>query len=158
MGFSHYWDRPKELDKKIFKLLVEDVRKIIKQVEKDGLKIRGRAGNGEPTITDELIEFNGDSDTGLDAENFYIKRVKDKDDKRDKGSCKTGLMPYDTVVGAVLVCLRYRFGDIVRINSDEGIKLSKNELAKDGILLAEKVLGVKLIGAEGFLQDSKIGN
>lgn len=154
MGFSHYWERPIELDAKTFELWTKDIRKIIKQAEQDGIKIKGRSGKNVPIITDELVEFNGDDETGSAAENFYIARIKNEDDVRDKGSCKTGLEPYDAIVGAALVCLKYRFGSLVRINSDEGMLIDKNRLSKDGIVLAEKILGVKLVCVNGYLQDT----
>ncbi len=153
MGYTHYWQKPKELDSEIFKLFADDVRKIIRRVT-DGewhgkkLVIRNGDGKGEPKITNDIVLFNGDAETGSACERFCINRV-DKDERsgtdklndRKGGTyfrfCKTNLEPYDLVVVASLIAFKYRFGNKVKVKFATG----KLEDIKDEILLAEEILG-----------------
>lgn len=156
MGYTHYWYRPKELDANKFKLFVDDVREIIRQTTEEkwhgkiqDIVIRGGDGRGMPEITDDIISFNGDADTGHVSEAFCINRVEkehrndiDKLMNRNDGTyfrfCKTNLEPYDIVVVASLVAFKYHFGDQVKIK----FATSKLEDIRDGILLAEDVIGL----------------
>ena len=64
MGYTHYYPRVKEFDIDKFSLVVKDCRAIIKEVEVRGIRIAGSHGDGEPTITDDLIAFNGLEECG----------------------------------------------------------------------------------------------
>jgi hypothetical protein len=73
----------------------------------------------------DMVTFNG---VGENAhETFYITRIfsdrfAEKDGKeRLFAFCKTEAKPYDTLVTAVLLCLKKRFGDDVSISSDGNV-------------------------------------
>jgi hypothetical protein len=155
VGYTHYWHRPKELDSETFKLFVDDVRKIIHRItneewhgKKLDIMIRGGNGKGVPEVTNEIVSFNGDAETGKASEKFYINRLEKNDtsgsklmDRKEDGTyfryCKTNLEPYDLVVVASLIAFKYRFGDKVKVKFATG----KLEDLRDEILLAEDILG-----------------
>lgn len=154
MGYTHYWQKPKELDSEIFKLFADDVRQIIHRITDEewhgkNMVIRNGNGRGEPEITNEIVLFNGDAETGHASERFYINRLEKDErncsdklmDRKEGGTyfryCKTNLEPYDLVVVASLIAFKYRFRDKVKVKFATG----KLEDIKDEILLAEDILG-----------------
>lgn len=140
MGYTHYWRfcknlggidcAPKDImnGTQKFKDSVELFRKCLKYM--DGktafpnwgddaftktvdMVLCGGNGEGEPTINDNLVYFNGCRATGNDCETCYI-------DLEDSGFnfCKTGREPYDTAVWVCLLCFKYYFGNNIELNSD----------------------------------------
>lgn len=161
MGYSHYWHKPKELDAEKFREFASDVKNLIELAEKKGIVIKGGNGMGLPEISDESVRFNGDREKDNDGETFHVERIEQKelsniDEEmiKEKGtkelyfkSCKTMLRPYDLVVVAALTCLKYRCPEVT---------VSSKSFQNEGIVFAEKVLGVsydKL--AEMLLKDMK---
>lgn len=157
MGYTHYWYKPKELDADKFKLFADDVRKIIRQITEEkwhgkmqDIVIRGGNGRGASEITDDIISFNGDADTGHVGEEFCVNRVEKEHrsnidklmDMNEDGtyfrSCKTDLEPYDIVVVASLIAFKYWFGDRVKVK----FATRKLEDIRYGILPAEDVIGL----------------
>jgi len=63
MGYTHYYLRPKKLDKAKFKLAVDDCKRIYDVLP---IPLAGADGTGEPVFSDDLIEFNG----SLDSQSF----------------------------------------------------------------------------------------
>ncbi|MFN3466712.1 MAG: hypothetical protein ACK4WF_03315 [Candidatus Brocadiales bacterium] len=59
MGYTHHWYRQKEIDKGVFSAIVKDFRKLLPVLEKEGVKLAGSMGEGEPEITDDFVCFNG---------------------------------------------------------------------------------------------------
>jgi hypothetical protein len=63
IGYTHYYDIPKELDKDRFQDLIKDCKKIVGFADFElGIDIAGPLGEGKPEYTDDIIAING-SDT-----------------------------------------------------------------------------------------------
>ena len=60
MGYTHYYLRPKELDKAKFELAVDECKKIYDALP---IPLSGGDGTGEPVFSDNLLEFNGSVDS-----------------------------------------------------------------------------------------------
>ena len=60
MGYTHFYNRPKELDKAKFKLAVDDCKKLCDALP---IPLGGADGTGEPILNDDLLEFNGSKDS-----------------------------------------------------------------------------------------------
>lgn len=141
IGYTHYWRRPKELDKNTFKLWSNDVSKLVLAAAETGVKIvDGLGENPEPIITPEEVYLNGDPA----HETFGIARLytMEIDPNSPNGLqfefCKTAQKPYDIVVTAALVAFKMRFGDAVRVSSD-----GDNNDWRPGIDLADSILGTE---------------
>ena len=100
---------------------------IVLQKEKDFV-LRGVIGEGEPTISDNEICFNGDGSNGqdLDHETFVFKLFQSghnrKIDEFEKdgvfGFCKTARKPYDVAVCVSLMVIKHHIGSDFSISSD----------------------------------------
>jgi hypothetical protein len=136
MGYTHYWERPAELDPQLFGSWSDDVRKLIAAARREGvLIVDGLAETDEPTHTPDEVSFNGKPD----HETFRIPRIYDghtRDEKLKFEFCKTARKPYDIVAAASLIALKFRFGDAVEVSSDGDM-----EDWKDAVELADSVLG-----------------
>jgi len=84
------------------------------------LNLRGGMGTGKPIITDTLVCFNGDRESGRWCESFYLSY-----DKKMEGIetfCKTSREPYDFAVCLALLCFKHTFGDDFHFSSDGDIE------------------------------------
>lgn len=61
MGYTHYWYRRKSYPIEKMKAIVDDFMKVLPELEAAGVVIRGPDGTGEPTISEELVAFNGNA-------------------------------------------------------------------------------------------------
>jgi hypothetical protein len=154
MGYTHYFRRKETLPKEEYKQFIDEVKAILKALPKD-IKIKGWDGTGKPTITDELLSFNGDDSLGLSHETFSFPRVKEiKEWEREDGGgmyfefCKTARKPYDVFVCAVLLSASHYFDDKIIISSDGDFS---NEEWGEGLELYEKVTGRPQ--RKGFLEN-----
>lgn len=95
MGYTHYWGKLKTNEN-----LARITRKI---VELGDVAIGNGIGKGEPIITKDRIVLNGSAEKGEDFETFAIY----KDNDESYNFCKTGNMPYDKVVTAILCSALY---------------------------------------------------
>lgn len=59
MGYTHYWERPKNISKAAFTAIVEDFKKLLPAFQEAGIKLADGLGDGEPEITSQLVQFNG---------------------------------------------------------------------------------------------------
>ena len=129
------------MSKKKFSEFVADAKKIIKQAEKNGIKLADGYGKveGKYELSSDLVSFNGLGDQSF--ETCYIQRV---DNETEKGElsfnfCKTAHRPYDDVVVAVLATLKEYFpktelssdGRSDSINFERGEALAKQALGRD---------------------------
>jgi len=64
MGYTHYWYREKEIERETFKAIVDDFRKLVPVLEREGVPLAGGDGYGEPVIDYEEVWFNGKADCG----------------------------------------------------------------------------------------------
>ena len=143
MGYTHYYRIPVKMEEAKFSEFVADAEKIIKQAEKNGIKLADGFGEekGKYILTDDLVSFNG---LGSDShETCYIERAE-KDPRIDENGlvfkfCKTARKPYDDVVVAVLATLKHHFpkvklssdGRSDKINFKIGEKLVEQALGKE---------------------------
>lgn len=113
----------------MFGRLALDVKKIIAQGERDGIRIRDAYGEREPEFNEARFGINGDAfgltDDGRDLahESFIWEGIPSisewrKDEPMSFDFCKTNYKPYDVVVGAILIRAKYIYGDCVSISSD----------------------------------------
>jgi len=59
MGYTHYWYREKTIDPESYKAIVDDFRKIIPVLGREGVKLAGADGTGDPEIDYDGVYFNG---------------------------------------------------------------------------------------------------
>ena len=165
MGYTHYWERPKELDQEKFSAFSKDVRIIFEAsrtikilLSVDSIK------NPEPLADDEQICFNGKGEGS--HETFHLPRIFEPLEWMKPSEaglyfqfCKTFRKPYDLTVMVVLIAFKHHFDNVI-VTSDGGdsewtpAKLLCNEIFKYGLyfkldqeitLNPEKVYGLKII-------------
>jgi len=59
MGYTHYWYREKRIKTNTYQAIVDDFRKLVPVLEKEGVKLAGGLGEGEPQIDYNGVWFNG---------------------------------------------------------------------------------------------------
>ena len=69
MGYTHYYNRPRELNEAKFKLAVDDCKKLCDALP---IPLGGADGTGEPVFTDDLLVFNG----SVDSQSFCKSDVR----------------------------------------------------------------------------------
>jgi len=122
--YAHYWHRVVEFPIDRFRELAADVRALRRvhpafMMDAEDQRLRGWDGMGDPTITDDLIEFNGDGSKGLHHETFTFPRSVGVTDLLRASNIthpgglywdfvKTSAKPYDLAVASTLIlaCLR----------------------------------------------------
>ena len=136
MGYTHYWDRPTDNagTAEMFGKLALDTKKIIKQAELNGIRIRDAYGLGEANFNEAYFGINGDAEAfyndlsngrgrDLAHEGFVWEGIPNQPEHR-KGEptyfnfCKTAYKPYDAVITAVLIRAKVIYGQCVDISSD----------------------------------------
>lgn len=147
MGYTHYWrvsKAPKgeaSQTETTYQLAIRQCQRIIlaynaacKAIdEKHPNRLSGYSAHTKVAQYGGL-EFNGVQD--LSHETFSFREHFSENDGFN--FCKTAQKPYDVVVTACLVTLKYYLGDLIDVSSDGD--------AKDwtqGVKLASKVLGIK---------------
>jgi hypothetical protein len=131
MGYTHYWRRPRYNSGSayMFGQLALDAKKIIKQAEQNGVRIRNGNGVDEPEFSEFYFSINGDAvastanDQDLAYETFYWEGIPTiqkwrKDEPTTFDFCKTAYKPYDAVVTAILIRAKHIYGSCVEISSD----------------------------------------
>ena len=118
MSYSHYWEfkghiAPKDLEdgENKFARAAELIRKAYNKVTEMGIEIADGMGEGEPTISDSEVYFNGKGDESY--ETFAIR-----DDDGEWNCCKTARRPYDLLVCVSLLAFKEAFGDDFSYKSD----------------------------------------
>jgi hypothetical protein len=96
MGYTRYWSRT---NKKVDTDLVEAVNEILDDCKAKGIIIKNGIGVREPIVEVGRIVFNGNDETELSHETFYITN-NDVDSEFE--FCKTARKPYDYAVREVL--------------------------------------------------------
>ncbi len=64
MGYTHYWRRDKTIDPVKYKAIVEDFKKLVPIMERQGVKLAGGLGEGIPTLDNKEVWFNGQEHCG----------------------------------------------------------------------------------------------
>jgi hypothetical protein len=139
MGYTHYWERTRQLTKSEMLDIGAKVRNIIHEAEgkptstaggyhTEPVQIGGSSGEGSPDITKDGVLLNGVGELG--HETFCIEPEQGSD------FCKTARKPYDVVVVACLTFLATDYG--FRVSSD-----GDHEELQAGVDLCCKALGRK---------------
>lgn len=128
MGYTHYWNQPRDLTPAEMTEISDTVAKLIKGAK--GVKICGGLGEGKPTLDAEQVWLNGKG-PDLDYETFVVNT------DHGMGFCKTERRPYDIVVVAALAYLAAKWDFIVQSDGDA-------EDWTPGVALASKVLGEEI--------------
>lgn len=131
MGYTHYWKSQDNVDDAAYTAALKDIAKIVKNKAKILAGPFGEKGTLPKTTGG--IAFNGIEDDS--HETFDLPASAGQ--LEDFSFCKTARKPYDIVVVAALT----------RLAEVPGISISSDGDAtewKNGISLAEKVLGRKL--------------
>ena len=149
MGYTHYWEFKSSHGKSktveaTYQLAVRQCQRIIKGYNKrvkalDKKHPNRLAGYSAYTKISEYsgIDVNGTGDLGHETFSVADHYSKNRD-KDFWGFCKTANKPYDAVVVACLLTLRYYLCDLITISSD-GDYLDFVE----GQRLAEDILKIK---------------
>ena len=118
MGYTHYWEFKDNIAPKDFKdgenkfaRAAELIRKAYNKVTEMGIEIADGMGEGEPTISDREVYFNGKGDES--CETFGIQANDGK-----WNFCKTARRPYDLLVCVSLLAFKEAFGDDFSYKSD----------------------------------------
>ena len=118
MGYTHYWEFKDNIAPKDFKdgenkfaRAAELIRKAYNKVTEMGIEIADGMGEGEPTISDTEVYFNGKGDES--CETFGIQ-ANDGEWK----CCKTARRPYGLLVCVSLLAFKETFGDDFSYKSD----------------------------------------
>lgn len=125
MGYTHSTFRPEQLDRQCFERFAADVRNIIEYAKTDAPRVEvcGGDGTGRPTVTGEIVEFNGSDEHGEKCESYLVTRTPRPDlgqrvrEGRIFSFCKTHGLPYDRVVVAANFSLAYHCA-AVKFHSD----------------------------------------
>lgn len=145
MGYTHYWHRPvgKDFEAEKWKTFVNEVKILSKALPSD-IKLGDGLGEKPFKLEKDRIWFNGIGDES--HETFGIERVcpPQVDYRRGESElfsfCKTARKPYDLMVTACLLRLKYYF-PYTRVTSDGHYK--DWEPAREFI---KKVLGENMNG------------
>ena len=123
MGYTHYWTE-KTTNKKTSNEFVNVCKKLNKSLpmtsetaggyhSNDKIVICGGNGSGKPMFTPNLISFNGDNETEMSHETFYVEFGDD-----EWNFCKTARKPYDLLVCACLIAAHEILGYEVTSDGD----------------------------------------
>lgn len=152
MGYTHYWTFKKNRGnkasdvEKLYQKAVKECNDLIFKVAKGQVKDMDKislSGYSAHSKTYGGIKFNGARENA--HEDFYLREhfTQNFDDRgyclSGFNFCKTAYKEYDIVVVACLTILSYRLGDLIDVSSD-----GESSDWIDGIMLAEKVTGLKL--------------
>ncbi len=119
MGWTHYWEREKEIPAEEFEKAVNDCELLFSKMN---VPLAGPQSEAEPVFSPEAMMFNGVQ--GQDCEIFSMKRIEEP---RRPGAavlsyCKTEKLPYDVCVRAALVIMKHYLGDHLQVMSDGKMK------------------------------------
>ena len=118
MGYTHYWEFKDNIAPKDFKdgenkfaRAAELIRKAYNKVTEMGIEIADGMGEGEPTISNKEVCFNGKGDES--CETFGIQA-----NDGEWNFCKTARRTYDLLVCVSLLAFKEAFGDEFSYKSD----------------------------------------
>ena len=72
MGYTHYWDRPQEIDAETYAAITQDIAKILQLCQDQGIPLGDALGVGTPEITATTLGFNGLEHCGHPQASFGI--------------------------------------------------------------------------------------
>jgi len=152
MGYTHYWtfNKPKKgkarLAEKKYQSAVKDCAKLIRAYYIANGGLSGYSAHTEAGKYDGIL-FNG---KGSDAHEDFSLRATYKENLDEFNFCKTARKPYDVVVVACLLILKYHLKELIHVSSDgfsedwqEGQELAQRFL-KTREILTPSTIGVNL--------------
>jgi hypothetical protein len=110
MGYTHYWERPEEIDQNTYSGIVEDFTAVYQKSE---VKLGDWNGDEGPLIDNEHICFNG-----LGEEDSYETFSFNRIGRGGFNFCKTANRPYDILVCAALIIAKDYLGGQIKVTSD----------------------------------------
>jgi hypothetical protein len=145
VGYTHYWRVREDVPRNLLAAAHFDMARIVQATKAD---IAGWDGNGEPSLTEGEIRFNGrgpnddhetfswpmdfearypnwqagetwDSEPKTDPSVAFLSA--DREEERPRWGfqfCKTAGKPYDQTVTACLLVAKKHLGDYIRLSSD----------------------------------------
>ena len=163
MGYTHYWTFKEPLKIKgeasrveaQHQLAVRQCHRIIlawnKHAKSIDLKHPNRlSGFSAHTKLRQYggLDFNGTGDLG--HENFSLREHYKQNLEESFNFCKTAHKPYDAVVVACLITLKYYLGDLIQVDSDG----DKSDWV-NGLELARSVLRIKKLQIPVSIRDAE---
>lgn len=130
MGYTNYWHRTnKEFDGDF----VELVKDVFKRSAERGIILKDGWGENEPIADSLEICFNGNAETGLEHETFFLPNTDNEHFKSGFDFCKTAEKPYDWTVKEVLR-LAEKYGYVTDVSDDGEPEILNDEeyIAKYG--------------------------
>lgn len=146
MGYKHTWDRPREISLETFRAIVSDFRRLVPLLGEHGALLRAASMQGQPTLDDEQVSFNGLADCGTSCRKTVYDWLQVDPKGRDLHDvswadlrcscghdamyfprvdhpdalnfCKTNRKRYDLAVTAFLVIAKHHLGDRLTVWSD----------------------------------------
>lgn len=125
MGYTHYWYRVREIELDVYFKILTDFKRLLPVLTKEGVRLAGSGGTGDPVIKDENLLFNG---VGAERyEDFVFPRklrLWGEPDENDQyfQFCKTSSYPYDQAVIAFLLIAKHHLQQDITVQSDVGAK------------------------------------
>ncbi|HEX4207722.1 MAG TPA: hypothetical protein VHZ51_26695 [Ktedonobacteraceae bacterium] len=152
MGYSHYWQWETSLihtenDRQKFAQWSRDLSSLViptpsqtagatlSRPEFKGFLVCGPNGDGHPILTNDEVALNGDSETGIMGEAFWMS-LSHLAQSHFWAWCKTRFHPYDLLVTTALVRFYHYFPAVALWSDGEEAGLD------DGAALCRKVFGV----------------
>lgn len=124
MGYTHYWDSSKMVDKEFKNKTLAPIQYILTKAFKAGeIAFESDCPAVAPLLCEDAIRFNGVGEEG--HETFYL-------DIGSRGFCKTNQKLYDKYVVAVLCIISYYHPDFVWSSDGDADDLA------EGRAIAEK--------------------
>lgn len=141
MGYTHNWYRPEKIEGIIFKAIVKDFRKVLKDLRWNddmgfNINLAGVSGEGKPVISSRedkmryaAVGFNGIRENDQWHESFTFDRtvtfgINSEEEFPGRNllrhSCKTNEKPYDIAVTTFLVIAKHYLGNKLVVESDGG--------------------------------------
>jgi len=146
MGYTHYWEIKKQkrtavTDEQNYQKAIRDIHKMVLFAKENACNLAGVTAHTKVGSYGG-INFNGVKSHG--HETFYL--TQHFKDNEDFNFCKTAQKPYDVVVVAALIILKYHLKDRVRVTSDgenidwqAGLKLAKHVCKYRGLKIPKTI-------------------
>lgn len=128
MGYTHYWEPNQPVEEALWGVICEKIQQLCVVAKKQGYRLAGPLGTGEPEFDEDSIAFNGVGDDSY--ETFALERTNTR-----FNFCKTACRPYDAVVTAALCVVDTLTEGLYGVSSDGG-----TDNWRAGLLLAKQVL------------------
>jgi len=110
MGYTHYY-RVKNVPNEAYASIRKDFETLIPKFTAQNIPLTGWDSEGEMTVNDEEIRFNGVEDDGHETMALGV-------DTEGFNFCKTARKPYDLAVTSLLIVASQHLGELISVSSD----------------------------------------